>query len=476
MEIEFPKGFIWGTAISAFQTEMGSSKDSNFEKTDWYEWANNEQIIKDGLVSGDKPQDGDGFWDLYEEDMRRARSLGNNAIRMSIEWARIFREPTFSVDAEFTRNAKGEPLTFTESSNTFAQLQSNANKEAMDRYSKMVAYAHSLGLKVFMTLYHWPLPTWLHQPVMCHYDIENAKAKGWLDTTTVEEFAKYAYFISKTIGPKVEWWETINEPEVIATNGYVFGTTSGFPPGLDNIPLGFKVERNLAFAHNLAYKILKKNTKREVGIGTAPPYFEPASDDKRDAEIANTARYLNNEWVLNAAIKGEFDNSLSGNPDEKIPDFGQTDYVGIDYYTRLRVKYSEEEKYAGVLPMKILPCEDCSDFKWDIYPDGIKHVSKWIYERYGKPIYILENGIADATDAKRGKFIVDHLSSLSQSISSEGIPIKGYFHWSLFDNFEWASGYSMRFGLYSVDYKTKERIKRNSADIYEKICKGLPLP
>lgn len=88
MEIKFPKGFIWGTAISAFQTEMGSSKDSNFEKTDWYEWANNEQIIKDGLVSGDKPQDGDGFWDLYEEDMKRARSLGNNAIRMSIEWAK----------------------------------------------------------------------------------------------------------------------------------------------------------------------------------------------------------------------------------------------------------------------------------------------------------------------------------------------------------------------------------------------------
>ena len=154
----------------------------------------------------------------------------------------------------------------------------------------------------------------------------------------------------------------------------------------------------------------------------------------------------------------------------------QTKKQWIDTQKWLRVKYSEEEKYAGVLPMKILPCEDCSDFKWDIYPDGIKHVSKWIYERYGKPIYILENGIADATDAKRGKFIVDHLSSLSQSISSEGIPIKGYFHWSLFDNFEWASGYSMRFGLYSVDYKTKERIKRNSADIYEKICKGLPLP
>jgi beta-galactosidase len=475
MEIKFPKGFIWGTAISAFQTEMGSSVESDYSGTDWYEWANSEEIIKERLVSGDKPQDGDGFWDNYEEDMKRARSLGNNSIRMSIEWARIFNDPTFDVDGGFRRNANGEPLTFTEAKNTLEKLKSMADNEVMSHYSKMVDFAHSIGLKVFMTLYHWPLPSWLHQPVKCHKDIDTATSKGWLDIRTIEEFAKYAFFISKTIGPKVDCWETINEPEVIAMNGYLSGRSSGFPPGLESIPLTFKVERNLAFAHNLAYKILKKNTNRETGIGTAPPYFEPAGDDKKDAEMAETARYLNNEWILNAAIKGEFDNNLSGVPDEKIPDFGQADYVGIDYYTRVRVKYSENEQYAGVLPMKVLPCEDCSDFQWDIYPEGIRRVSRWIYDRYGKPIYILENGIADATDQKRGRFIAGHLNSLSQAISKDRIPVKGYFHWSLFDNFEWASGYSMRFGLYSVDYKTKERVKRKSADVYERICKGLPI-
>ncbi len=475
MKIEFPKGFIWGTAISAFQTEMGSSDSANFEKTDWYEWANGEQIIKKGLVSGDKPQDGDGFWDLYEEDLRRAKSLGNNSIRMSIEWARIFNEQTTSVEANFIRNEKGEPLAFAETGNTLSQMKSLADDEVLEHYNKMIDFAHSLDLEVFMTLYHWPLPTWLHKPLQCHSDIEKANARGWVDQATVEEFAKYAFFISKTIGPRVECWETINEPEVIATNGYVFGSTSGFPPGLDNIPLGFRVERNLAFAHNLAFKILKKNTGRETGIGTAPPYFEPVSNDPKDVEIANTARYLNNEWILNAAIRGEFDNGLSGVPDEKIPDFGGTDYVGIDYYSRLRVKYSEDEQYAGVLPMRVLPCENCTDFQWDIYPEGIRDVTKWIYERYRKPIYILENGIADSADKKRGKFIENHLRSLSRAISSDGTPIRGYFHWSLLDNFEWAQGYSMRFGLYSVDYKTKERVKRNSAEVYEKICKGLPI-
>jgi len=472
MKIRFPEGFIWGTAISAFQTEMGTSEESVFKGTDWYEWANSDEIIQQGLVSGDRPQNGDGFWDLYEEDMRRARSLGNNAIRMSLEWARIFNRPTFDVDANFDRNEKGEPLSFTPSSRTFQQMQSHADLDFLLHYEKMIDFAHSIGLKISMTLYHWPLPIWLHKPVDCHRDIEKAAEKGWLDARTVEEFAKYAFFISRTLGSKVESWETINEPEVIATNGYILGPTSGFPPGIGNVALGFKVERNLAFAHNLAYRILKKNTRREVGIGTAPPHFEPATNDPKDIEIANTARYLNNGWILNATINGEFDNNLSGTPDEKIKDFGGTDFVGIDYYSRMKVMYSEEDRYAGALPMKVLPCENCSDFKWDIYPDGIREVTKWVYRAYSKPLYILENGIADKDDRLRGSFIRDHLVSLNKAILLDGVPVKGYFHWSLIDNFEWASGFSKRFGLYQVNYSTKERIKRDSALVYEKICRG----
>lgn len=475
MQLKFPDGFIWGTALSAFQTEMGISEDSVCEGTDWYLWANSEEIAREGLVSGDKPQNGDGFWDLYEEDMRRARSLGTNAIRMSIEWGRIFKEPTFSSDGNFIRNEKGEPLRFDQSPNSLRQLKSLADKDALEHYGKMIDYAHSMGLKVFMTLYHWPLPLWLHRPDKCHMDTENTEEKGWLDIRTVEEFAKYSYFISQTLGRKVDCWETINEPEVIATNGYIFGPSSGFPPGLEDVPLGFKVERNLAFAHNLAYKILKSNTGRETGIGTSPPYFEPKSQDPRDLEIANTARYLNNEWILNAAVEGKFDNNLSGEPDEKIPNFGGADYVGIDYYSRLRVEYFQEGRYAGVLPMRILPCDNCSDFQWDIFAPGMRHVLKWIYEKYGRVIYILENGIADSRDEKRGDFIIDHLTELSKAILIDKIPVKGYFHWSLLDNFEWAKGFSMRFGLYEVDYETKRREKRKSAEIYERICKGQPV-
>ena len=472
MKLIFPAGFAWGTAISGFQTEMGSGPASIYTKSDWYEWANNEQMKKEGLISGDKPQDGDGFWDLYKEDMMLARSLGNNAFRMSIEWPRIFPESTEQVDVDFGRNEKGEPLKFSESGQSLKRLKELSNPGAVERYSEMIDFAHSLGLKVFMTLYHWPLPIWLHDPVKCHNDPENTSLRGWLDVRTVEEFAKYAYFISQNLGPKVDVWETINEPETVAISGYILGKSTGFPPALENIPMGFLAERNMAFAHNLAYHILKKHTGREVGIGTAPPYFVPTTQSDRDKEMADTARYLYNEWIMNAAVKGEFDNSLDGTPDERIDDFGGSDYVGINYYTRMRVSYSEEDMFAGSLPLKIEPCENCTEIGMDTYPEGFRSVLKWAHKNYNRPMYILENGIADATDQKRGDYIISHLRELSKAIAEDQMPVKGYFHWSLIDNFEWERGYSMRLGLYEVDYRTKDRRRRPSAEIYEKICKG----
>jgi len=471
MKLEFPSDFIWGTAISAFQNEMGSSKQSIYEGTDWYQWSNNKEIIEKGLVSGDKPQDGDGFWDLYKEDMKLARALGTNAIRMSIEWGRIFKDSTFSTENNFERNEKREPLRFIPNNRTFKELSKLADPDVVEHYENMIDYAHSIGLKVFMTLYHWPIPIWLHDPVQSHKDIEMSKKRGWLDISTIEEFAKYAYFASLTMGNKVDAWETINEPEVIAVNGYVLGPSAGFPPALENPLLGFSVMRNLSLAHNLAYSIFKKNTKIMVGIGTAPQYFQPYSESKEDIEMAETIRYLNNEWILNATLKGEFDNGLTGTPDEKINNFGGTDYIGIDYYSRNIVRHTENASFAGTLPLQFEPCIDCTDFGWDIYPSGMENVLKWIYEKYKKPFYILENGIADAKDIKRREFIQSHLKTLQNIISKDKIPVNGYFHWTLTDNYEWADGYSMKFGLYEVDFDTKERKRRQSSDTFEAICK-----
>jgi beta-glucosidase/6-phospho-beta-glucosidase/beta-galactosidase len=157
--------------------------------------------------------------------------------------------------------------------------------------------------------------------------------------------------------------------------------------------------------------------------------------------------------------------------DERAEGMAGTDYLGIDYYQRVRLRYNENSTLAGVINMEMLPCVDCTDFGWDIYPEGIRSVSKWIFEKYRLPIYILENGIADAKDEKRGRFIRDHLKALGDAINVDGTPIKGYFHWSLMDNFEWADGYSMRFGLHAVDFETKAREKRKSAEVFEGVCK-----
>jgi beta-glucosidase/6-phospho-beta-glucosidase/beta-galactosidase len=135
------------------------------------------------------------------------------------------------------------------------------------------------------------------------------------------------------------------------------------------------------------------------------------------------------------------------------------------------MKYSGAPTPPGVPSIETLPCVDCTDFGWDIFPEGIRWASRWVFNKYRLPIYILENGIADAKDEKRARYIRDHLKALWDAINIDGVPVKGYYHWALLDNFEWSEGYSMRFGLYTVDYETKARVRRKSADVYASVCK-----
>jgi len=471
MKAKFPEDFVWGTAISAFQTEMGVSKEADFAGTDWYQWTHSPEIIENHLVSGDLPEKGVGFWDLYEEDMKRAKELGTNAIRLSIEWGRIFPESTEAIEAKVGRNRGGDVVAVGVGEEGFGALSKTANWDVVEHYRKMLAYAKSLGLKVFLTANHFALPSWLHDPVACHKDMEKSSRKGWVDEKTVIEFGKYADFAGRVFSESVDVWETINEPDVIATQGYVLGS-SGFPPGLEDPLLAFRVERNLALAHNVGYTNIKKHFgAKPVGIGIAPNVFFPVDDDPRSRKAAEFATYMSAEWILNALMYGCFDNDFDMMTDERAEGISGSDYIGIDYYQRIRVRYSENVSVAGALNMEMLPCVDCTDFGWDIYPEGIRAVSNWMFNRYRVPIYILENGIADAKDEKRARFTRDHLRALADAINVDGVPIRGYFHWSLMDNFEWANGYSMRFGLYSVDYETKRREKRKSAELFEKVCK-----
>lgn len=472
MILKFPPNFIFGTAISAFQTEMGMSEDSIVRNSDWFEWVHNEKNIKEGIVSGDFPEHGDGFWDLYREDINNAKYMGNNSIRLSIEWPRIFPESTEKIYAD-VQYENGNIVSVFLPENDFKEMLQIANQNAIEHYKEIFTYIKEAGLSILLTLYHWPLPSWLHDPIRCHEDIETCGKRGWLDDRTIIEFGKYAQFISNIFSKFVDVWETINEPDVIASQGYFFGNLFGFPPGISDMNKAFKVEKNLALAHNVAYKNIKiKNKSKDIGIGIAPQYFEPVTGDQKTKNFVNYVKYLNNEWFLNAVNYGMFDNDLDMVYDERLVEMVPPDYIGIDYYQRVRIGYKDLQDVPYIFNMDLFPCENCSDFMWDIYPEGIRYVTNELFERYHRKLYILENGIADEKDEKRSRFLVNHLIELKKSIEEDKLPIVGYYHWSLMDNYEWARGFKMRFGLYRVNYNTKERTPTKAVEIYRKICRG----
>ncbi|RLI43997.1 glycoside hydrolase family 1 protein [Candidatus Bathyarchaeota archaeon] len=482
MNMKFPKDFLWGTATSAFQIEMGRGEpDPN---SDWYVWVHDEDNIKNGLVSGDLPENGPGFWELYPEDLRRAKDeLGNNAFRMSIDWSRIFPNPTWEVPVKVSFNSTGDVCHVEISDESMHLLEEKAYQPSVKKYRDILTECKKLGLTVLLTLYHWPLPLWIHDPIACRDDIVHADRRGWVDQSTIIEFAKYAAYIAKTFGDLVDIYATMNEPMVVSGLGY-FYEKSGFPPGLSNLDLFVKVTKNLAIAHGIAYEQVKEWDRVScsnygpayVGIVHCPQYYEPYNkDSKEDVKAANFLEYIKNEWFLNMIIKGDFDLNLNMTiePNEKHPSLVKgCDFIGINYYTRQRVK-AAESKIPGIPGFEVVPCtENCTDMGWEIYPKGLRYVLNWAYQLYRRPLMVTENGIADAKDEKRADFLINHIQELHKAIVEDGIPVKGYFYWSLIDNFEWAKGFKMRFGLYRVDYKTKKRTPTKAVSVYKQIASG----
>ena len=478
--MKFPEEFLWGTATSAFQIEMGKGEvDPN---SDWYVWVHDEDNIRNGLVSGDLPEEGPGFWELYPEDLRRAKEeLGNNAFRMSIEWSRIFPNPTWDIPVKVSFDSYGSVCHVEVSEESMRLLERRAYQPSVQRYREILTECRRLGLTVLLTLYHWPLPLWIHDPIACRDDIVHATKRGWVDQSTIIEFAKYAAFIAKTFGDLVDIYATINEPMVVSGMGYLY-KESGFPPGLSNIDLFIKVSENLAIAHGIAYEQIKrwdhvsssKYGPAYVGIVHCPQYYEPYDKSSRDdVEAASFVEYIQNEWFLNMILKGDFDLNINRIIDleEQRPYLAKgCDFIGINYYMRNRIK-AAESKIPGFPGFEIVPCtENCTDMGWEIYPQGLRYELNWAYKLYRRPLMVTENGIADAKDEKRSDFLLSHIREIYKTITEDGVPVKGYFHWSLIDNFEWARGFKMRFGLYRVDYETKERTPTKAVQVYKQIA------
>ena len=299
---------------------------------------------------------------------------------------------------------------------------------AINHYKKVLDTAHDKGLKTVVTLWHWTNPLWL------------SKEGGWENGKAKEYFGEYVDFIIQELGGEIDYWVTLNEPLMHVFGGYLRGY---FPPAKHSIFKAEKVFQNLVKGHKLAYeKIHKHFPMANVSLTALVNYFEAANFmNPIEQGIAKAMHYYWNHRFLSKTKK-------------------YLDYIGLDYYFHDRIIWYP--------PFRRNRNERVNDKGWEIYPEGILAVLRYL-NGFKKPIIILENGLADAHDRYRANFIREHLYYIYKAME-EGVDVRGYFHWSLLDNFEWAYGWSPKFGLYLVDRKTFERKEKPSADVYREIC------
>ncbi|MCK5510437.1 glycoside hydrolase family 1 protein [Candidatus Parcubacteria bacterium] len=296
-------------------------------------------------------------------------------------------------------------------------------------YAQVLAATKKRGLKTVVTLWHWTNPAWI------------AKAGGWANKETVTRYLRYVDLIVNELGGNIDYWVTLNEPMLLANYGYFLGY---FPPNRHSFFKFKKATKNLINAHIGAYKKIHEYfPNAQVSITNLSNHFEP---NKKwffpDVMLKKIVAYYGINKFFN-----EINNYI--------------DYIGVDYYRRIHLTL--------IPPFIKRKKENITDMGWEIYPEGIYHVLKYL-SKFKKPIIILENGLADADDSRRAEFIKKHLYFVHKAIE-DGVDVRGYFHWSLLDNFEWDKGYAPKFGLFAVDRKTFERKARLSAEVYGEICK-----
>ena len=318
--------------------------------------------------------------------------------------------------------------------------------------------------------------------------------KGWVDENTIVEFTKYVAYMAWKLGDLVKYWATFNEPMAVAEGGYMI-TESGFPPGLRHAFRAFKkVARHLVVAHARSYDVIKKNcSSANVGlIHNVIPIMPLSPEKTSDVKAAKYMNMIHNRFFIQAVSRGWPDENLN-----EVKEMGEIekylgnrlDWLGVNYYSRLVVKgrsFELAKFFAGtsVIPSVVpgfgfigQPYSRSADglltsaIGWELYPKGLLDALKAMKE-FGKPIYLTENGVSDVKDVLGSKFLVEHLKILGKAISEEKIDVRGYFHWALTDNYEWAKGFGQKFGLYSVDLETKSRKSRKSAEVLKGIIKG----
>ncbi len=431
----FPTHFKWGAATAAYQVEGAAQEDGRGESI-WDRFSHTPGKV----INGDT---GDVACDHYhrvDEDVQLISNLGLSAYRFSIAWPRIVPDG-------------GEAI----------------NQPGIDFYSRLVDKLLTANITPFVTLYHWDLP----QPLQ--------DQGGWLVRSTTDRFAHYADVISRALGDRVKHWMTLNEPWCSAVLGYQLGVHApGFHHGFKE---GLLAAHNLLLAHGKAVPILRQNTGStgQVGIALNLSRAEPASDSPEDIAAAHRQDGFQTRWYADPIYRGEYPVDMIElyGADAPTPQPGdmQTisaplDFLGINFYNRAVI--ADDPTGSAPLNMKFVQVEDAlyTSMDWEENPDSYyRHLTRIHHDYHPAAVYITENGAAyndqlepdGVHDWRRVAYLQGHFAAAARAMN-EGLPLRGYFVWSLMDNFEWGFGYSQRFGIVYTDYANDlRRIPKDSA-------------
>jgi beta-glucosidase len=435
----FPADFVWGAATASYQIEGAVDADGRGESI-WDRFAATPGKVRNGETGAIACD----FYHRYPEDVQLIKSLGLDAFRLSIAWPRILPDG-----------------------------RGRVNEAGLDFYDRLVDELLANGIEPYVTLYHWDLPQALEAQ------------GGWPSRATAEAFVPFVEAVAGRLGDRATRWITHNEPWVISWLGYGWGVHA---PGRTSDADAVATSHHILLSHGWATEVLRRDVPNaEVGITLNLAHVDAAGDSPEDLDAARIVDGNLNRWFLDPLFRGAYPEDMLEHYAPAAPDVrdgdlaaiaAPIDFLGINNYSRHLVRASAN----GEGPHMVRdPESQYTDMGWEIYPQGLYQLLARVRDEYGPAaIYITENGAAfgdvrghdgQVHDPERRDYIAQHVDAVGRALE-EGVPMKGYFVWSLLDNFEWAFGYGKRFGIVYVDYPTLERVPKDSALWYRDFVAG----
>jgi len=448
MSFHFSNDFLWGAAAASYQVEGAAYEDGKGLSV-WDVFCQKPEAVWAGH-NGDMACD---HYHRYPEDVGLMKEIGLKAYRLSISWPRVIPAGTGAV-----------------------------NRKGVDFYSRLVDALLEAHITPFVSLFHWDYP----------YDL--FCRGGWLNPYSSDWFADYVTVIVEALSDRVKNWFTLNEPSVFIELGHHTGTHA---PGMKySMKEILKITHNVLLAHGKSVLAIRSGSKSPCQLGYAPvgSVMIPASESQADIEAARLATFSihsgdnvwNNTWFSDPIFFKQYPADGMKVYGSNVPEIGPNDmeiigqpldFYAFNNYTAHAIR-SGENGLPEYVPYP--PGKPMTAYAWPVTPDGLYWGPKFIWERYQKPIYITENGMANVDwisldghvhDPQRIDYTMRYLLAL-QRAADDGVPVKGYFHWSILDNFEWAEGYKQRFGMIYVDFPTQRRVMKDSAYWYQSVIAG----